>query len=128
MGDDGVSDIIAIDSDVRPAPSCQLLHQLLHLNLIYQLQCTESNAFYTGETHRSLSDRMNGQRFTIMVSNPDLPVGIHTQSHQIPFQECLSVSVIHKLPYSTPDYICRQFEAAYQLILQSQHTPSVKIR
>ena len=55
------------------------------MNLIYQLQCTECNAFYIGETCRSLSDRMNGNRFTTMVSNPDLPVAIHTQSHQNPF-------------------------------------------
>ena len=41
------------------------------MNLIYQL----------GETHHSLSDRMNGHHFTTTVSNPDLPVDIHTQSH-----------------------------------------------
>ena len=39
------------------------------------------------------------------VLNPDLPVAIHTQSHHIPFQDCWSVSVIHKLPDSTPDHI-----------------------
>ena len=54
------------------------------MNLIYQLQCTECNAFYIGEACGSLSDRMNGHRFTTTVSNPDLPVAIHTQSHQIP--------------------------------------------
>ena len=72
------------------------------MNLIYQLQCTECNAFYIGETHRSLSNHMNGYWFTTMVSNPDLPVAIHTRSHQIPFQKCWSISVIHKLPDSTP--------------------------
>ena len=47
---------------------------------------------------------MNGYRFTTTVSNTltDQPVAIHTQSHQIPFQECWSVSIIHKLPNSTP--------------------------
>ena len=50
------------------------------MNLIYQLQCTERNAFYIGETRRSLSDHMNGHRFTTTVLNPDLPVAIHTQS------------------------------------------------
>ena len=38
---------------------------------------TECNAFYIGETRRSLSDRMNGHQFTTTVSNPDLPVAIH---------------------------------------------------
>ena len=47
------------------------------MNLICQLQCTECNAFYNGETSRSLSDRMNGHWFTTTVSNPDLPVAIH---------------------------------------------------
>ena len=32
------------------------------MNLIYHLKCTERNAFYIGETHRSLSDHMNGHR------------------------------------------------------------------
>ena len=76
----------------------------------------------------SLSDRMNGHRFTTTVSNPDLSVAIHTQSHQIPFQDCWSVSNIHKLPDSTPDYIRRQFEIAYQLVLQSRHIPGLNIR
>ena len=102
------------------SPSHQLLHQLPHqrhpitthadcksMNLIYQLQCTECNAFYIGETRRSLSDRMNEHRFTTTVSNPDLPVAIHIQSHQISFQECWSVSVtqttrLHPRPHLPP--------------------------
>ena len=39
-----------------------------------------------------------------------------------------SVSVIHKLPDSTPDHIRRQFETAYQLVLQSRHTQELNIR
>ena len=63
---------------------------------------------------------------TVMV-NPDLLVAIHTQSHQTPFQECWSVSVIHKLPDSTSDHIHCQFETAYQLVLQSLLTPGLNI-
>ena len=92
-----------------------------------KLQCTEYNAFYIEETRHALSDCMNGHQFTTTVSNSDLPVSIHTQFHQIPFQECWSVSVIHKLPDSTPDHIHRQFETAYQLVLQSRHTPGLNI-
>ena len=97
------------------------------MNLIYQLQCTECNAFYIGVIHLSFSDHMIDLLFTITVSNPDLSVAIHTQSHQIPFQECWSVSVIHKLTDFTPDHICCQFETAYQLVLQSRHTPGLFI-
>ena len=50
-----------------------------------------------------------------------------TQSHQNPFQECWSVSVIHKLPNSTSDHIRHQFQTAYQLLLQSHHTPGLNI-
>ena len=85
-------------------------------------------AFYIGETRHSLSDCMNGHRFTTTVLNSDLPVAIHTQSHQILFQDCWSVSTIHKLPDSTPDHIRHQFEIAYQLVLQSRHTPGLNIR
>ena len=98
------------------------------MNLIYQLQCKECSALYIGEIHRSHSNHMNGHCFITTVSNPDLPIAIHTKSHQISFQHCWSVSVIHKLPDSTPDHICRQFEIAYQLVLQSRHTPGLNIR
>ena len=77
-------------------------------------------AFYIGETCRSLSLSLTAWMDTVspLVLNPDLLVAIHTQSHQIPFQDCWSVSVIHKLPDSTPDHIRCQFEIAYQLVLQ----------
>ena len=48
-----------------------------------------------------------------------------SQSHQIPFQDCWSVSIIHKLPDTTPDHIHRQFEIAYQLLLQSRRTSTL---
>ena len=48
----------------------------------YTVKC---NAFYIGETHSSLSDHMDGHSFTTTVSNPDIPVAIHTQFHNIPF-------------------------------------------
>ena len=54
-------------------------------NLIYQLQCTECDAFYIGETCHSLSDSINGLFFTITVMNPDQSVAISTKSHQITF-------------------------------------------
>ena len=59
------------------------------MNLIYKLQCIECNDFHIRETHRSLSDWMNGHRFTTTVSNSDLPVAIHTQSHLILFERLL---------------------------------------
>ena len=58
----------------------------------------------------------------------NLPVAINTQSHQIPFQEYWSVSVIHKLPDFTPDHIHRQFETANQLVHKSRHNPGLNIR
>ena len=73
-------------------------------------------------------NHMNGQCFTTTASNSELPVTIYTQSHQIPFQEYWSVSVIHKLPNSTPDHIRHQFETTYQLILQSHHNHDLNIR
>ena len=66
-----------------------------------------------GLENQALSDHMNGHRFTTTVSNSDIPVAIHTQSHQIPFQDSWSVITIHKLPDSTPDHIRHQFEIAY---------------
>ena len=40
--------------------------------------------------------------YTCTVMKSDLPVPNHTQSHQLPFQECWSICVIHKLPDTTP--------------------------
>ena len=95
------------------------------MNLIYHLQCTECNAFYIGETSHSLFDRMNGHRFTTTVSNPDLPVAIHTQFHKIPFQECWSVSVIQKLPDSTPDLPVAIHTQSHQITFQECWSVSV---
>ena len=52
---------------------------------------------------------------TCLVVNSDLPVPIHNQSHQLPFQECWSVRIIHKFPKAIPDHVFCQFETAYQL-------------
>ena len=72
------------------------------MNLIYQLQCTNCKAFYIGETHRSLSDHMNGHLFTHSIVPRSTSCHSHTIFHQVPFQDCWSVSVIYKLPDSTP--------------------------
>jgi hypothetical protein len=45
------------------------------------------------EMGQILSKRVDGHRFTCMVVNVDLPVPIHTQFHQLPFQECWGLSV-----------------------------------
>ena len=44
------------------------------------LQCNEYNAFHIGEACHSLSNHMNGHRFTTTVLNPDPPVAIHIPS------------------------------------------------
>ena len=67
---------------------------------MYQLRCKKCNIFYIGEMGQMLLKRVSGHQSTSMVIN--LPVPIHTQSHQLPFQECWSVSVIHKLLDATP--------------------------
>ena len=48
-----------------------------------------------------LLKHVNGHWSTCMVVNSDLPVLIHTQSRQLPFQECWSIRIIHKLPDAT---------------------------
>ena len=97
-------------------------------NLVYQLQCKKCEAFYIVETGQMLSKRVNGHFSTYTVTNSDLPVPIHTQSPQIPFQECWSVRVIHKLRDTTPDHVHCQHEMAYQLILKSRQFPGINIR
>ena len=55
-------------------------------------------------------------------------VKYHTQSHQLPFHECWSVCVIHKLPDATPNQLCRQYETANQLVLKSHQFPGINIQ
>ena len=57
-------------------------------NLVYKLQSKKCNAFYIGETVQMLSIRVNGHWSSYKVVNSDLSVTIHTQSHQLPLQEC----------------------------------------
>ena len=70
------------------------------MNLIYQLQYTECNAFYIGETCCSLSDYMNGHRFTTTVVNPDLELpSTHNPTRSLSKNAGLSVSYTS---YQTP--------------------------
>ena len=41
---------------------------------------------------------VNEHHSTCTVVNSDLSAPIHTQSHQLSFQECWSIHIIHKLP------------------------------
>ena len=117
-----------------PAPSPSPTYPIITLagckssNLIYQLQCKKCKAFYIGETGQMLSNRVNGHCCTCTFVNSDLPVPIHTQSHQLPFQECWSVRVIHKLPDTTPNHVRHQHETAYQLVLKSHQFPGINIQ
>ena len=97
------------------------------MSLIYQLQCNVCNDFYIGETRRSRTAWMDN------ISPPQF----HTQTYQLPsipnpirfhFKIVGLLVTIHKLLHSTPDHIHRQFEIAYQLVLQSHHTPRLNIR
>ena len=71
-------------------------------NLVYQLQCKKCNDFSIGKTGQMISKWINGHRSTCTVMGSDLPVPIHTQSHQLPSQECWSVRVIQKTPWCHP--------------------------
>ena len=71
-------------------------------NLVYQFQCKKWNAFYIEKKDQIFSKSVNGHCSICTVVNSDLLVPIHTQSHQLPFQECWSVHIIHKLPDATP--------------------------
>ena len=61
---------------------------------IIEQYVNKCNAFYIGETGQMLSKRVNGHRSTCKVVNSDLPVPIHTQFHQLPFQDCWSIRII----------------------------------
>ena len=92
------------------------------------LTCAQCDSFYMGETKNSLSTRMNGHRSSS--NSPDdlpLPVPIHTRSHQLPFNSCWNVRVLHNLP-PTNHITCCHLELAYQFILSSRHSPGINLR
>ena len=71
-------------------------------NLIYHLTCIQCDSFYVGETKNSLSTRMSGHRSSsINPNNLPLLVAIHNKSHQLPFNSCWNVRVLHNLPPNT---------------------------
>ena len=50
--------------------------------------------------------------------NSDLPVPIHTKSHQLPFQICLP----HTKHF---DHVCYKYETAYKLVVQFSKFPGI---
>jgi len=81
------------------------------------------NAFYIWEMGQILSKRVNGHRSICTVVNCDLPVPIHTQSHQLPFQEFWSIRVIHKLPDATPTVSTTKLKWHINLYLNPVNLP-----
>ena len=76
----------------------------------------------------SLSTRMNDHRSSS--NNPDnlsLQVAIHTKSHQLPFNSCWNVRVLHNLTPNTNHIIRHHLELAYQFFLSSRHTPGINL-
>ena len=72
---------------------------------------------------------MNGHRSSS--NNPDnLPhlVTIHTKSHQLHFNPCCIVWVLHKLPPNTNHFTSCHIELAFQIILPSRHSPGINFR
>ena len=96
------------DPEIRPRCNTYHIHNPISscTNLTYpittlevyetnlQLQSTECNDFYIGETCHSLSYHINGHRFTTTALNSGVPVVIHIQSHKIPFQICWCVIIL----------------------------------
>jgi len=65
---------------------------------------------------QSLLRHTNKHQSTSIVVNSYLPLPIHTQSHQFPFQECRSVCILYKLPDATLDCVNCQFKTASKLV------------
>jgi len=84
------------------------------------LTCTQCDSFYVGETKNSLSTRMNGHRSSS--NSPDdlpLPVAIHARSHQLPFDSCWNIHVLHNLLPNTNHITRRHLEFVYEFTLSS---------
>jgi hypothetical protein len=61
------------------------------------------------------------------LDNLPLPFTIHTKSHQLLFNSCWNVLVLHNLPPNTNHITCRHLELAYQFVLSSRHSPAINL-
>ena len=133
---------LARDPTVKPAPitpatypSLALLPTLPIPSTLMPLAspATSSNSspdsFYVGETKNNVTTRMDGHWSSS--NNPEnlpLPVAIHMKSHQLPFNSCRNVCVIHNLPPNTNHITHRHLELPYQFVLFSRHSPGINLR
>jgi hypothetical protein len=46
-------------------------------------------------------------------------------SHQLPFNSCCDVQVLHNLPPNANHITCHNLKLAYQFILYSRHSPGI---
>ena len=80
--------------------------------------------FYVRVTKNSWSTRMNGHQSSS--KNPDnltLTVPIHNKSHQLPFNSCWNVRVLHNLLPNTNHITCCHLDLIYQFFLSSRYSP-----
>jgi len=57
-----------------------------------------------------------------------LPVIIITKSHQLPFNPCWNVCVLHNLPPNTNHITRHHLELAYQFVMSSRYSPDINVR
>jgi hypothetical protein len=93
-------------------------------NLICLLNCTQCDAFYVGGTKNSLSTKINVHWFSInKPKNLPLPVITHIRPHQLPFNMCWNVIVLHNLP-PNPNQITA---AILKLLINSFYLPDIAL-
>ena len=62
------------------------------------------------------------------VPTTPLMVTIHTKSHQLPFNSCWNVHVLHNLSHNTNHNTHRHLELICQFVLSARHNPGINLR
>ena len=75
--------------------------------------------FYFLNSHHSSSNSPD---------NLPLPISICTKSHQLPFNSCWNVYVLHNLLPNTNHMTCYHLELAYQFVPSSRHSFDISLR
>jgi len=102
-------------------------------NIIYQLNCSQCEKQYIGQTSNPLRIRMTGHRFSINHKQMEKPIAQHVHEHnEQKLENCFTLKGVQKIKENKNEeinrYNLRRSETAHQLILKTRHPKGLNLR
>lgn len=92
--------------------------------VVYELLCTQCDAYYVGKTSTQLNLRINNHRHSVSTHSSQ-PVSVHAAEHGLSFDDCFRIRVLSKLPTEASVVKLHLVEQAHIWVLGALQRPGL---